>query len=426
MMTDQNTKRKTNGFTLLEILMVVAGIAILAAIVTLEINPKRELAKARNQERESDVNTIRNALKQYSLDNQGQVPSGVTADLKDICQGNCTTDSSQVDVSVIIDYLALEKLPHDPDKADGDALTGYEVAVSREGNYRVKAPKAENGETIAVGPEADDLNALLLDDYPNASVAYSVRLLDVDYSGPALTIRRGNDDNTTDIGFKNKEVDTSEIESFCGTNNCYVQTWHDQSGNDIDSTQSTLSQQPQIYDGNSIITENGKPAVDFDGSDDMLEASAQINTLVFSSFVVFRSQDTGGNNRILHIGSTDRTTHQLKTSMDFQYDDAKSAGYRHPENETVTIGSADNNQHLYTYFRPSDTKQELFVDGGALAGENTNSTTTFTSEVLRMGATADGWNHSDSLIQETIVYEADQSSNRSGIEPNINDYFSIY
>ena len=33
------------------------------------------------------------------------------------------------------------------------------------------------------------------------------------------------------------------------------------------------------------------------------------------------------------------------------------------------------------------------------------------------------WN---GLIQEYIVYTSDQSSNRTGIETNINDYYSIY
>ena len=59
------------GFTLIEILVVIGLIAILAAIVLIAINPGRQFAQARNSQRESNVNTILNAVGQDLADNKG-------------------------------------------------------------------------------------------------------------------------------------------------------------------------------------------------------------------------------------------------------------------------------------------------------------------------------------------------------------------
>src|SRR3989344_2567963 len=62
------------GFTLIELLLVIGIIAILAAIVIVAINPTRQLGQARNAQRNSDVNTLLNAIWQYAIDHDGNMP----------------------------------------------------------------------------------------------------------------------------------------------------------------------------------------------------------------------------------------------------------------------------------------------------------------------------------------------------------------
>src|SRR3989344_6623338 len=69
------------GFTLLEILLVVAAIAILAGVVIVAINPGKQLADTRNATRQTDVKTITDAVYQYSFDHGGAFPSGIDTNL---------------------------------------------------------------------------------------------------------------------------------------------------------------------------------------------------------------------------------------------------------------------------------------------------------------------------------------------------------
>jgi len=66
------------GFTLIELLLVVGIIAILASIVIVAINPTKQLGDTRNAQRKADVNTILSAVYQYSIDNNGNLPAGIT------------------------------------------------------------------------------------------------------------------------------------------------------------------------------------------------------------------------------------------------------------------------------------------------------------------------------------------------------------
>ncbi len=137
------------GFTLLEILLVVAAIAILAGIVIVALNPAKQLADTRNAQRHSDVNTLLNAVWQYSIDNNGQVPSTITTSETAICRsgGSCT---SLIDLGVLTtNETYLVAIPYDPSSTSTNS-TDYTISKSSNGRITIKATLAEESETITV------------------------------------------------------------------------------------------------------------------------------------------------------------------------------------------------------------------------------------------------------------------------------------
>ena len=62
-------------------------------------------------------------------------------------------------------------------------------------------------------------DGLLLDTYPNAAVAYSLRKLRGAYTGSAIRVRRSSDNAEQDFGFDNSgDLDVSTLETFVGYN----------------------------------------------------------------------------------------------------------------------------------------------------------------------------------------------------------------
>lgn len=143
--------KSKQGFTLIEILLVIAIIAILAAIVIVAINPAKQFRDARNAQRESDVNTILNAASQYSIDNAGNLPGPGTIPTLSTGQtcnttggAICTTDGTCTGLVDMSNLTANGKyivaIPKDPQFTGSDS--GYKIAQDANGRLSVCAPLA--------------------------------------------------------------------------------------------------------------------------------------------------------------------------------------------------------------------------------------------------------------------------------------------
>lgn len=74
----QNAK----GFTLVELIIVIAIIAVLAAAVLVGIDPAKRLHEANNARRRTDIANILDAVVKYQAENTGNLPTAInTANL---------------------------------------------------------------------------------------------------------------------------------------------------------------------------------------------------------------------------------------------------------------------------------------------------------------------------------------------------------
>jgi len=144
-----------HGFTLIELLLVIGIVAILASIVIVAINPAKSLSEAHDAQRRSDVHTIINAVYDYTLDSNGELPAGIpTGTPKIICQitvspSDCMTVLNGVNLRMLSGSY-LTTIPRDPKVTMTGTGTRYTIMEDTNGRLTVAAPGAERVEDISV------------------------------------------------------------------------------------------------------------------------------------------------------------------------------------------------------------------------------------------------------------------------------------
>lgn len=256
---------------------------------------------------------------------------------------------------------------------------------------------------------------LLLDDYPGATAAYSLRKLDKDYTGSAIQIQRVFPAGITNIGFNsNNDLDVAAINNYCSGTTCTVLKWYDQSGNGNDLTTSG-SNQPTIYASGSIQTSSSKPALNFDGSNDYLLKLALNISQPFSVFMAFEEKSRAVTNAIFD-GSNLRSTILASSNDNNIYVNSGSS---------TSGGTLSIAPHIVSSVHNSSSSY-LNVDG-------INRLTNANIGTNGIGNLAIGFNlggnqlaYANMYFQEFIIYPSNQLLNVSNIENNINSYYSIY
>jgi hypothetical protein len=264
------------------------------------------------------------------------------------------------------------------------------------------------------GPIWDGSQSGMLNTYSGAAVAYSVRALNSAYTGPLIRVRRSSDNTEIDIfALYNGELDTTFLLNFTGVGNGFVTTWYDQSGNARNATNTTAANQPQIVSSGSILQINSKPALTFDGTNDSFNLSSfAYNTTSYHSFVGKR--DLSGR-RLFALGGLNNHYLLSLWTDNFYYLQANTTGY-----QKSTGIDTSTNQLLITGLRN--------ISGMEIYKNNTVVSSAF--QAITIGGSIStiglwGTQYLFGSLQEIVYYNNDQSTNRTGINTNIQTYFGI-
>ncbi len=149
------------GFTLVELLIVIAVIAILAAVAYVAIDPATRIKQANDAQRWADTTAVLDATMNYIVDNDGTFPEEATWTAGNYyvlgtdasgCDATCTAQTTQaacLDLGTLVTEGYLAALPTDPSTGSA-ANSDYYAYRSSAGIVTVGACDPQEATEIAV------------------------------------------------------------------------------------------------------------------------------------------------------------------------------------------------------------------------------------------------------------------------------------
>jgi hypothetical protein len=201
----------------------------------------------------------------------------------------------------------------------------------------------------------------------------------------------------------------------------HVTTWYDQSGNGNNATQATAANQPKIVDAGVLVEENGKPAVSFDGVDDYFtDISGVMGGSVNGIMISVHKTNDG-------VTTFDSCQISEPSPVLIPIVGNNVVSYAHLTSTRRIFATSDNfyDRQLLVIRQNYNSNHALYINGSLIDSQTDSVSYTDTLKIGRVKSAA-SFAYYNNNLQEIIIYNSDQSSNRTNIETNINDHYSIY
>jgi len=254
----------------------------------------------------------------------------------------------------------------------------------------------------------------LLDDYP-ATAAFTLRQLketEVD----VIRVRRSSDSAESD--FNPTEINDGTLTTWTGANDGFVTDWYDQEGTNH-AVQSTAGSQPLIVFSGTLATENGEAALDFTPS------GAHKPPMLCGADNTFKTAWFVGSIKTYNAGNF--VTGNQSVDVSGLFLGGTSGGFNGTgANDGTNLPSLSNEdtltQHIdYWSMRSS----KIYIDRDA-SGETDKGTFAASLANPEIGGRGAAGVYSKAYVQELVLYNSDESGNKSDIETNINNHYGAY
>ena len=269
----------------------------------------------------------------------------------------------------------------------------------------------------------------LIDSYSGAAAAYSLRNLSTSTTN-VVKVRRSGDD--AELDFTADEVSDGTLAAWVvaggGTEDGFVTTWYDQSGNANNATQATAANQPKIVDSGSVITQGSKPIIKFVDNDFLLSAAFSVSvnrTYVMTLYSATNTNTSFKGYLTFNNGYLDNFINGLVGAANTSNVVTSWVADGSANTRVGTTALTDGNYYLLSVLVEGGVQHQHYRNG-VLNAENTSlsispETASRVLDILKTGTTGN-----DLRTNEAIIWDSYQSANRTGIEANINDYYNIY
>ena len=271
----------------------------------------------------------------------------------------------------------------------------------------------------------------LFNKYGVATLGFSLRKLDENYTGNCIKVLRDSDNATLDIGFVNNVIDIISLLAFIGSGTGYVQTWYSQ-GIYLDATELIKANMPQIVNGGILETKNGKPAIRMNNKFFNLGYSSDFNLVNGKGYYAFGVISTTNLNSI--EGYFGRS---LAASIGGRYSTLKESPlmYSLYEENSGNIFTTDqsilttNNQTIICQWLKIgfDATQSNVKNGNVVSTSIPtipyNNTLSYT---IGSYASSGAVFPMDGHIQEIVAYYENKEADKMNINNDVNAYYGTY
>ena len=252
--------------------------------------------------------------------------------------------------------------------------------------------------------------------YGGAAAAYSLRDIGAE-GGRVIRVRRDSDDEQLD--FSANQITSGALEDFVGSGNeGTVVIWYDQSGNGKNFTATGKNFEPTIVSSGTLVTENGKPAMDMADIEHFdLDTSVQISSRAVFFVINATDQGAGNANDIMGTKSGGLYQMRLKGDNDYQY---------RVNGENFFFGDAtEGSQIILSVDRDGSDNNKAFENGSQLGSTQVGGVTE-NMITERLGKRATSNEEFVGKMQEVIFFDSDISTDRTSITNELNAHYGAF